>query len=418
MALSSMTSYISRSSWNPLRNNTTQLPPNLVVVSKAFALFLIIKTLFFTGTFYRLKEPYLPFLFIFDEIGHPSIIHAILQIGLFGSAIAILFNRNVRAFSFIAGSCILLSILGAKGSYSNNFLFTSFILLLVGLQKSGDNKSSWIRYQLAVLYLGAALNKMMDPDWQTGQFMEFWMNDMPIRTFQHLSAYFPPMVFSKIICWLTMATEVILGVLALTNRATSLFMFLGIIFHFGLAFFTGRTFGWFFPMLVVSYVAIMPWPADSIKVLYDGDCGFCEKIKSFMKKLDFDNCFKWIPFQSANDTHGLSTEQLKEKLHIVVDGKILSGFKAFRAMIIYNPLSYLFFIVLVAFLSPGGAINAFTKVLLGSLLVFVSPIFIPIGEAAYSFVAKRRYRLMGSSKACEITHNELNDDTQKNTWNF
>lgn len=394
MAVSALIHRFSQSSWNPLRNNVSGLPPHLVVVGKAFAIFLIIKTLFFTGSFFRLREPYLPFLSVFDAIGHPAIVLTIFKIGFYGSAIAILFNRNVRAFCLIAGSCILLSLLGARGSFSNNFLFTSLILLLVGLQKQGENKSSWIRYQLAILYFGAALNKGMDPDWQTGRFMEFWMNDLPISMFQKLAAFFPPMVFSKAMSWFTIITEASLGVLALSNR-TSLFIFLGIAFHFGITFFTGRTFGWFFPMLVVSYAATMAWPAKPIQVLYDDECGFCGKLKSFMKKFDFDHFFNWTTFRSAKDLEGLNTENLKEKLCVVVDGEILSGFRAFRTLIIYNPLSYLIFIILVASLSPAGGFTAPVKMLIGSLLFFVSPVFIPIGEALFSFLAKKRYKLSG-----------------------
>lgn len=389
-------------SWNPLRNNTSDLPPHLVVLAKGFALFLLIKTLFFSGSFFRLREPYLPFISLFDLIGHPALVHLILQTGLYGAAVAILFNRNVRLFCFVAGSCILLSILSAKGSYSNNFSFTSFILLLVAVQMPGNNKSSWIRYQLAVLYLGASLNKLLDPDWQSGLFMNYWMNELPIPTFQHLAALFPSMVVAKVISWFTIVAEASLGILALSNRFTSILIFCGIAFHFGLAVVTGRTFGWFFPMLVLSYLTIMPWPTTTIKVLYDGDCGFCERTKSFMKKLDFDNLFNWTAFQFASDHHGLTQDQLKDKLHLIVDGKVLSGFKAFRAMVIYNPLSHLFFIILVAFFSPAGGFPTQVKILLGSLLLLVSPIFIPVGEAAYSFIAKRRYKLMGATDACEI----------------
>ncbi|HET9744450.1 MAG TPA: DCC1-like thiol-disulfide oxidoreductase family protein [Chitinophagaceae bacterium] len=396
MAVSALIHRFWSSSWNPLRNNLSGLPPHVVVVSKAFAIFLIIKSLFFWSTL-RFREPYLPFLAIFDEIGHPVIIQKILQVGLYGSALGILFNRHVKTFSLVAGSSILLSILSAKGSYSNNFLFTSFILLLVGLQMPGQNKSSWIRYQFAVLYIGAALNKLMEPDWQTGLFMDYWMNKLPIPIFQKLAALFPPMVFAKAMCWLTIAAETTLAALALSNRLTSLFIFLGIAFHFALSFFTGRTYGWFFPMLVVSYVAIMPWPTNPIKVLYDGDSPFHEKMKSLMKKFDVDNYFRWTAFQSAENRHGLTTEQLKDKLHVVVDGKILAGFKAFRTMILYNPLSYLFFIVLIASMSPGAALSTPTRILLGSLLLFISPIFIPVGEAAFSFLAKRRYKLASTS---------------------
>ncbi|HUQ65718.1 MAG TPA: DUF393 domain-containing protein [Flavitalea sp.] len=413
MEVLSLVTRFTQSSWNPLRNNSTNLPPNVVIIAKGFSLFLIIKTLFFSGNFFRLREPYLPFLSVFDQIGHPVIIYHVLQIGLYGSAVAILFNRNVRIFSLVAGSSIFLSILSAKGNYSNNFLFTSFILLLIGLQKHDERKSSWIRYQLAVLYLGAALNKWMDPDWQSGLFMNFWMNDLPIATFQYFSSFFPPMVFAKIISWFAIGGELLLGALALTNRLTSLFIFLGVGFHFALAVVTGRTFGWFFPMLVVSYASLIRWPINPIQVLYDGDCGFCQKTKMFMKKLDFDNFFNWTPFQFVNDHHGLTTEQLKDKLHLIVDNQIFSGFRAFRAMIIYNPLSYLFFIVLLAALSPAGAFTFPTKILLGLLLALVSKPFIPVGEAAYSFIAKRRYKLMGATEACEVS--QQNSSPNKST---
>src|SRR5437660_10006791 len=83
--------------WNPLRCSGTILPANLLLMAKLIALCLLL-----TNHVRLLPDPFLPFIPLLDRIGAPATFQFALQLVFVASAIALLFNRWVRA------SCLLL----------------------------------------------------------------------------------------------------------------------------------------------------------------------------------------------------------------------------------------------------------------------------------------------------------------------
>jgi predicted DCC family thiol-disulfide oxidoreductase YuxK len=159
-----------------------------------------------------------------------------------------------------------------------------------------------------------------------------------------------------------------------------------------LTLFTGSTFTMFFFAMLASFLVFARWPRATILVLFDGDCGFCTRTKNWLEKFDFDRQFDWQPFQKGGGrTFGIPDEALQRRLHLVADGRIYAGFVAFKMMLLYNPVFYFALAVLLA-VPPLGS-TLFRNILVTALLLFFSPLFSPIGETAYDWVARNRYRI-------------------------
>jgi hypothetical protein len=156
-----------RPSWNPLRCTGLELPPNLVIMVKAIAIALLL-----TRHFLLLPDPFLPFIPGMDSIPGPLFQHS-MQALMIGSAIALLLNRGVRLSSFLLGMSLLLSVVASKAYYGNNKTFCGLVLVLASLYQRG--RSPWmLRAQLVIVYFGAGLNKVLDPDWRSGVFFHNW----------------------------------------------------------------------------------------------------------------------------------------------------------------------------------------------------------------------------------------------------
>src|SRR6185312_8021223 len=114
-------------SWNPLRVTGTEMPPNLLLACKLIVI----------------------------------------------AFVALLLNRAPHLAASVAGATILLGTVSSRIYFENNTEYTGLILLLAGLAASGD-RTRLVRYQVVLLYAAAALNKLLDADWRSGQFFENW----------------------------------------------------------------------------------------------------------------------------------------------------------------------------------------------------------------------------------------------------
>ena len=148
---------------NPLRLPLTPLPPNLLLMAKLIALALLL-----TNHVRFLPDPFLPFASFFDALPGPAF-QLTLQILFLASAISLLFNQKVRIASLLLGATILTGVISSKAYYGNNKAFCGLMLFLIGLSNS-TGPATFLRWQFALVYFGAGLNKMLDPDWQSGLF--------------------------------------------------------------------------------------------------------------------------------------------------------------------------------------------------------------------------------------------------------
>ena len=383
-------------SWNPLRLTGTALPVPLLLSAK-----LLVVTMLATGHVTTLPDPFLPFLSVFDRIGDPERFRTALQVLFLAGSVALLLNRRVRLASFVVGMTILVGIASSRIYWANNTFFMGAVLTLIGLYTS--QRSVWLlRIQVAMIYFGAGLNKVLDPDWVSGQFFENWA----VANLQHdlyigVAALLPPMALAKLMCWGTIATEFSLFVGFAWRRMWVFAIWLGILFHAAMTLFTGITFVLFLYVAPAAYFAFARWPRKTTEVIYDGDCGICAKTKRWFEALDFEGAFRWSTFQSGTgDRFGLSREALATRLHIVVDGeRIANGFRAFKLMLLYNPVTHLAMLGILLSLHWGPSWARSLAIV--AMIAFFFPALDRIGQAAYDLVARNRHRI-GAEPTCAI----------------
>ena len=189
----------------------------------------------------------------------------------------------------------------------------------------------------------------------------------------------------------------LVGVGLCVPQTRTVAVWLGLIWHAG-----ALGIGWLTApalALVGLYPLLFTWPRR-MEVFYDGDCGFCEATRGRFEKLDLDGVYDWKPFQSGGwEAYGITEDALLEKLHVVASGRVTAGFAAFKTMLFYNPLSYLLTaFALVALLLIDARAAAVAS---ACLLLFLSPLFAPIGEAGYAWIARNRHRLPGD-QVCKV----------------
>jgi predicted DCC family thiol-disulfide oxidoreductase YuxK len=387
-------------SWNPLRCGGTALPLPLLLMAKIVAITFLLSTVDRV-----MPAPFLPFLTQLDAFADSHAFAMVLQVVFTGSAVLLIFNRWPRASALVMGCAVITAVISSKAYYGNNKLFAGSLLILAGLYH--PSTGAWLlRLQLAIVYFGAGLNKALDPDWHSGQFFHNWAGArlaQPIYLWAN--DFFPHLVLAKLISWFTIATELSLaGVFLAWPRAWPVAIWASLLFHASLLEFTGSTFNMFFYAMEAAMLAFVAWPRELI-VMFDGDCGICNRIREAMARFDFEGAFTWRTLQSGiGDRFGIPRAALEERLHLAADGRIASGFRACKLILLYHPAFYLATAVLLA--APGMAAWGmwWRRILAGLLLAFFFPPFNAIGERAYEWVARNRYRF-SSGGACAIEPN-------------
>jgi predicted DCC family thiol-disulfide oxidoreductase YuxK len=382
-----------KASWNPLRCGGTALPTNLLLMAKLIALCLLL-----TNHVRQIPDPFLPFVPVFDWIGSPAAFQRALQIVFVASAVALLFNRSVRLSCLLLGGSILIGVISSKAYYGNNKTFCGLILFLTGLYEPGQEP--WLlRIQFAIVYFGAGLNKLLDADWRSGVFMEHWAtarlkNDLYVA----IASWLPAMLLAKLMCWGTIVTELGMSAAFLIRKWFPVGIWASLLFQSSLMLVSGTTFNMFFYATQAALLMFVEWPRSRWLVLYDGDCGFCNHSKRWVERFDLEGLLDFQPYQlGAGRAHGISEADASERLYLVAGSKIYSGFRAFRMMLLFNPLTYFAMAILIAAL-PGEA-ALYRRIVVAALLAFFLPPFAPVGEWVYGLVARNRYRLAANS-AC------------------
>ena len=377
---------------NPLKLSELSLPPQVVLLCR-----LLVLTLLLTNHQSQIQTPFLPFLDIFDSLP-PAIFQYTLKIALVIGALGLLFTRKTRTFATLTGITILLAVLSSRAYYGNNKTFAGLLLLLSALS-SQTGPPRLIQWQLALVYFGAGLNKILDPDWQSGQFFHHWATDrLGNPVYIWLSAQLPPLVAGKLFCWTTIAAELAVAVLTLIPRFHPAVIWGSGLFQSSLLLFTGDPFNLFFYSMQASLFAFARWPEKQLTVIWDGSCGFCRVTKELLQKLDFDPLFHWRPLQSGiGDQYGLTKEQLRQALYAAGPGWLLRGYSAIRRMVIHLPLFAMTITAAIA-LSPGPQTR---RAIVALVILYLLPISNPIGNLIYGWIARHRHELL-AGETCEL----------------
>ena len=179
------------------------LPPYLVLLAKTLCIVLWVKG------YFQPPEVIVPFwdrLAYIDKDIWSFCLHFLAITGSF----SILFNIRPRIGSGLISICLLISILICMPCYGDSGNFACCIFLLLALY----NSHKWVvalRLQFAVLYFGAAINKLLSPDWISGQFMWHWNSEILRRPLYYwLITFLPEKMLNKGFSWLMIGCELFL----------------------------------------------------------------------------------------------------------------------------------------------------------------------------------------------------------------
>jgi hypothetical protein len=230
----------------------SELPPHVLIAHKALLLYILI-------TYKRLLFnpfdgfPFLPFISFLDAI--PSVIFSGLIFILFGSIFASLLKiANYRLVSLISGSIIIILILSSKTLFSNSLTFAACLLILIGLYRKKDYL---FRIQIALLYIGASTNKMIDPDWWNGNYFDFFFRNIFDVTLYKSMVPENSLAVAQIFGIATIFTELLLGIAVLIPKITRLTIVMGMFFHASMLIITsGQLSNHFFYIMAAAFLLI------------------------------------------------------------------------------------------------------------------------------------------------------------------
>lgn len=310
-----------------INSNTFELP--LTFVSR-----LLIFYLLFIRGLTILPGPFLPFLPFPDiSLSYP-LFPVVLNIIYWISIAGIILNFQPKRFSFVLGLELIFVILSNRILYSTSLLFTVCIFLLIGLYSNG---SSWIfRVQIALLYLGAGINKLLDPDWITGQFFDNFSREIfEVKIYQLLAPLFSDMLIARLMGISVIITELVLGILILFSKK-QIFPLVVLIplFHLIMLLLTNGdlSISYFF-IMAVSSLLCLPWKANSIEIAYNGNNPF----QKFLQKTDFDSYFIW------KKTNNFALETTSPT-------GIETGPRAFLIILFYHKFAYAILILSIIYI--------------------------------------------------------------------
>jgi hypothetical protein len=303
----------------------TALAPNVLLAAK----FATIAFLLRDGVA-ALPDHFVPFVGVFQHAGSPMLFHRILQVTFVIAAVSLLLNRWVRASCLAMGAVVLVGLASSRFYYHNNRLFFALLLVIIGLYDRRVG-TRILRYQLVVLYAGAAANKLLLVDWRDGSFVQSWLPHY-FSGYSHLASALPDTLLSAVLGWFAMITEVALAVLLLVARFVPIAAWLGVAYHTGLVAITlGNTFGVFWYSAVASYIAVMPWPDPPVQVTVP---------ETFVGR-NFARAIGWLDI----DRHYRYRCLPGRRVVVEQDGASFTGLAAWTRLVLYLPVAYVIFVI-------------------------------------------------------------------------
>lgn len=246
--------------WNPLCCDGFSLTPNQLVAAKLLALYWIE---------YRLRwgfsAPFLPWVSPLDAPQLAAIWSPLLLFFYVAATIALCLNRAPRTAAAICSAVIFLQLASGRHHYSNSTIFTGLLLGLLALQTR--ERGAWmIRTQLVLMYSGAAINKLLHPDWQSGQYILFWTRDvMQIDWFTALADASGGSLYVGL-SWVVIASEFAMAGIVAAPRLLPLAAMLALVFHGGMLMFTEGRISWVFAYAVfTAFVTLWRWPEPLVR---------------------------------------------------------------------------------------------------------------------------------------------------------
>lgn len=357
----------------PFRIAGTELPDNVLLLAKIITLAFIT-----TGQFRLLSRHFLPFLPVFDRLGSPALFHWTLITIFLLAATALFYNWHVRLCCLVLGADIFISLLSSRTYFENNRAFCACVLILAGLCARGQKP--WpLRYQVVLVYFGAALNKLLQQDWRSGQFFSYWFGQIHHPDlWSKITVFIPGAPLAQFLCWTTITTELVLVMGFLVPKWYSWSIWLGAAYHTTLLVMMNTTFGMFYYAMLASYLAFVEWPQGPFEVFYDEKDRRWRRITRFSQVIDVTKLFTWRPLHVRANAF---CPRGRTRVLLLTCGKLYSGFSAFRLVLLLNPVVYFGYVIL---LSRQPRFLEYHRWLAAAVLIAFLPIVQTLIESAHS----------------------------------
>ena len=154
----------------PWNISNTQMQPNILLMCKMLFVLLVLN-----GFYSMMNDPFIPFIIWLDHFNnYPELFKYSIRIGFIVFGTLLFINIKPKLSSLVLGLIIVLTLISSKTLFRNHIFIVGCILILAGL--SSNKGLPWlIILQISLLYFGASLNKALQMDWWTGQFINNWL---------------------------------------------------------------------------------------------------------------------------------------------------------------------------------------------------------------------------------------------------
>ncbi len=240
---------------NPLVLPATSLPGPLLLMARLVILVLMIRGYAIA----YMPGRGVPFVAALEAVGSDASWRRGLTALFLAGATLVFFNLRPRLGCFMVGASLVIGTLIDSAGYANSRLFPGCLLVLTGLQDGTMLARFALRAQIFLLYLGAFLSKLFEPDWWSGQYFEFWLREkLGIVWYARAADAFPPMSLSAFMGVSTIVMEFVIFGCMLRRSWRPLGFAAALLFHVGAFLVCGLDFGVFLYVSIVSFLVFAP----------------------------------------------------------------------------------------------------------------------------------------------------------------
>jgi len=316
------------SSLNPFRISGTALPPNLLLMAK-----LVVVGLFLKDYHFSFPDVFAPF-FGFLEWAPDVWYRRAFKVAFLIAAGGLMFNRAVRTNCILIGCLFLIATLSSKVYYRNAQVFVGLLFLLTGLQERG-RPPVLVWWQLAVMYFGSGLNKLLEPDWRSGRYFDYFLTAIYGSTiYETIVPVFPAYTVAAAMCWWVITAELGAGMLFLWRRFHYVAIWLAASVHCGAAVLVVGDYGIFLAAVLASYLSIVRWPNH-----LELRCGSSRAVKALRQLCGGANV---VVVADSNQRNFILNQ----------DGRTYTGWQARFRLAFWSPVTW--FIAMISLTAPTG----------------------------------------------------------------
>lgn len=268
---------------NPFYVTGKAVAPELVLAVRLLAVYLLLTNEFpFNGT--QGAGRFYPVVGLLDQLGSDAQFNLGIRLLFLGGIGTLLCSRFVRLGALGAGLAIVTGLLSCQICISVAHLFTGCVFLCTALSNDATG-TDIIRFQLAVLYLGADLNKVSDADWWTGASIEtLLVTKHQIASYMNAASAFPEGFLSQLTGIGVIVLQMGIAILLLRRGTVVYAMLLALALHLPMVVLMQMTFGPFLFALVVAYGSLLTWPRH---LVCDSRL-HSSRLVGWLEKLDFN----------------------------------------------------------------------------------------------------------------------------------